>query len=525
MNIRKLFKPAIVTLIALNITIVFLLASNKINEDKEVMAYMSEANNMLEDETRIQSALDTDSAVNVHIQANTDLGLRTEAAIVAQVGKKVIFTVQGMAQGDTLIVRGANDYIIPLETESYGEYKWVPDRSGIFEMVLQDRTGTERVARRINVTSKDRQEFYELTPVEYCVDQNNNVSFNTSIFNMPVNEGDNEAIPTTQFTIGESGIWTKTIKAYSTSKYAGDMSQTSIVEGKDFLLDRGHYIITASLKDLYSIDAQDSKSIVYKKEGADGHKVIIDDIEVVEEKNAEGIEVNHFVVKARCDHEGDEACDLVYAFFVEDVVGKKGITGTINGYTESNEITIPSIQWTYTLTVKVKHKHNSEMNEDSTTLLLPNAYEAVATKDIVNDKQVYNPIDIKDIRIQAALIDDLYNDKGLLPAQIIDDTDKTGTVYVGSNNYITINVGDNEDAQKLKFSAWVIDDGQTINLEPVYESAEDTIGNTFVYYPKTGGSNAYNKEKTSKIYIVVTEENGEQKVIRKAARTIEVNIK
>ena len=135
MEIKKFFKPTIIIFIILNMMTVILLVSHKISEDKETMAYMLQADvvEQVGDLEGKGSVLSTSDTVDVHISANTDLGLKTEAAIIAQVGKNVVFTVEGIAQGDTLSVRGDNNYVIDLETKNYGEYNWVPERAGVFK--------------------------------------------------------------------------------------------------------------------------------------------------------------------------------------------------------------------------------------------------------------------------------------------------------------------------------------------------------------------------------------------------------
>lgn len=528
MKYSKVFRPAIVLLIALNLGTVLILASSKVNNagksDKEV----SEEYVVVKEKQSVLAQNDIDE---VSIEANTDLGLITEAPIAAKVGKEVIFTVNGTYSGDVMKVRGLNGYEIVLEMQDYGEYSWMPERAGIFEMVVMDREGNERVTRRINVASEDREDIYELTPLAYDVDNNNNVSFTTSIFNQPTGNKKNKALPTTSFTIGESGIWTKTIKNYATTEGDSERAKTSIIEGRDFLMDRGNYTITATLKDLYSVDAEDTKTISYEKKPVDGHKIVVDDIEVVSKKNKEGQDVEQFIVHARCEHDKSkdpEDCDLVYNFSVDDSVGTKNIVGALNGYTESNELTIPNIHWSYTVTVKVKHKNNSETDTLENKLLLPNAYEVVATKNVVKEeREEYEEIDIKNVKIQSSLLDDYYTNESspLLPTQVIAKDNQVGTMYVNSNNYITVNVGDNEKPEKLEYSATITQDGQSFTLEPVYESKEDKVGDTFVYYPKTGGSKSYNKDKTATLTIVVAEINEDGSMVRRAIKNIEVNIK
>nr|WP_302596110.1 hypothetical protein [uncultured Cellulosilyticum sp.] len=528
MKYNKIFKPAITVLLVLNLGTVLLLAANRGTETQDVASYIEDEKDNLDAEKK--SVLSEDDVDEVTITADTDLGVITEAPIAAKVGKKVIFTVNSTYAGDTMKVRGLNGYGATLESGDYGEYMWTPERAGVFEMVLFDREGNERVTRRINVASENREDIYELTPLEYSVDTQNNVSFNTSIFNIPTGSKENEALPTTQFTIGEAGIWTKTIKEYGTKAEDKNIATTSIVEGKDFLLDRGTYTVTAMLKDLYSVDAEDTKSLTYKKEATDGHKVVIDDIEMVTEKNEQGIVGDHFIVHARCEHDKSkepEACDLVYAFSVDDTVGTTNIVGKLNGYTESNEITLPNMGWNYTITVKVKHKNNSGTEIQDNRLLLPNAYEAVAEKTVVKGDREYGDIEIKNVKIQSALLDDYYKDENnaLLPTQVIAKEDQVGTMYVNSNNYITINVGANEKAEKLQYTAYIIQDGQNISLEPVYTSQDDKIGNSFVYYPKTGGGKSYTKNKSATLSIIVTELNESNVVLRRATKNIEVNIK
>lgn len=534
MQYNKIFRPAVIVLIAVNLVTVVLLAANKVNDfDKgnkgEVEAYVE----ALDDEAikEKKSVLAQDDVEEVSIEANTDLGLITEAPIAAKVGKEVLFTVNGTYSGDVMKVRGLNDYEIVLEMQDYGEYSWTPERAGVFEMALLDRQGNERVTRRINVASEDREDFYELTPLEYNLDRKNNVTFTTSIFNQPTGNKKNQALPTTAFTIGEAGMWHKTIKSYATSENDADRAKTSIVEGKDFLMDRGNYTITASLKDLYSVDAEDTKSISYEKKPIDGHKVVIDDIEVVSKKNEEGQDVEQFIVHARCEHDKSkepEDCDLVYAFSVDDSVGTKNIVGTLNGYTENNELTIPNIKWTYTVTVKVKHKNNSDTEALDDKLLLPNAYEVMATKNVVKvERDPYEEIVVKNVKIQSSLLDDYYADenKPLLPTQMIADETQIGTMYVNSNNYITVNVGENEKPEKLQYSATITQNGQSFTLEPVYESKDDKVGNTFVYYPKTGGSKSYNPNQTATLTVVVAELNNDGSMVRRTVKNIEVNIK
>lgn len=528
MKYNKIFKPAIAVLLVLNLGTVLLLAANRGAEVQEVASYSENQKDNLAAEKK--SVLLQDDVDEVNITADTDLGIITEAPISAKVGKEVIFTVSSTYPGDVMKVRGLNGYGTTLETGDYGEYIWTPERAGVFEMVLFDREGNERTTRRINVASENREDTYELTPLEYHADTKNNVIFSTKIFNIPTGSKENEALPTTQFTIGEAGIWTKTIKEYGTKIEDKNRAVTSIAEGKDFLLDRGNYTVTAMLKDLYSVDAEDTKSITYKKEAADGHKIIIDDIEVVTEKDSQGIVGDHFIVHARCEHDQAktaEDCDLVYAFSIDDTIGTTNIVGKLNGYTESNEITLPNMGWNYTVTVKVKHKNNSATDIQDNRLLLPNAYEAVAEKTVVKGEREYGGIEIKNVKVQSALLDDYYADKNnaLLPTQIIAKNDQVATMYVNSNNYITINVGENETPEKLHYTAYMIQDGQNISLEPIYPSKDNKIGNSFVYYPKTGGEKSYTKNKSATLYIIVTELNENGAVIRRAMKNIEVNIK
>ncbi len=528
MRYDKIFKPAIVVLVMLNLGAVLLLASNRglvLEEDK---GYIESAGDTLEEAHK--SVLAQNDVNEISITADTDLGLITEAPIAAKVGQKVIFTVNSTYSEDKMQVRGLNGYGTVLEMIDYGEYSWIPDRAGIFELVLFDKEGNERATRRINVASEDREDIYELTPLEYAVDVKNNVSFNTNIFNIPTGSKEHEALPTTQFTIGEAGIWTKTIKEYGTKKDDKDRTRTSIIEGKDFLLDRGTYTVTAKLKDLYSVDAEDSKSIAYKKEATDGHQIIIDDIECITEENEDGLKADRFIVHARCKHDhiqDDKACDLVYAFSVDDTVSTTNIVGKLNGYTESNEIILPNMSWNYTITVKVKHKNNSNIEASGTQLLLPNAYETIAEKTILREERKYGSIKIKNVKIQSALLDDYYKDKSnaLLPTQVIAKDNQVCTMYVNSNNYVTINVGDGENPEKLQYNAYIIQDGQTISLEPVYESYDKKVGNIFVYYPKTGGKKSYDVNKSATLSIVVAEVNENGTVTRRAMKNIEVNIK
>lgn len=528
MKYNKIFKPAIAVLLVLNLGTVLLLAANRGSEVQEVASYEENQKDNLAAEKK--SVLLQDDVDEVNITADTDLGIITEAPISAKVGKKVIFTVNSTYPGDIMKVRGLNGYGTTLEAGDYGEYTWSPDRAGVFEMVLFDREGNERTTRRINVASENREDIYELTPLEYRTDKKNNVIFSTSIFNMPTGSKDNEALPTTQFIIGEAGIWTKTIKEYGTKAEDKNRAATAITEGKDFLLDRGNYTVTAMLKDLYSVDAEDTKSITYEKEAADGHKIVIDDIEVETKKNAQGIAGDHFIVHARCEHDQSKSakdCDLVYAFSVDDAVGTTNIVGSLNGYTESNEITLPNMGWSYTVTVKVKHKNNSGTDIQDNRLLLPNAYEATAQKTVVKGEREYGSIQIKNVKVQSALLDDYYKDKknALLPTQVIAKNDQVATMYVNSNNYITVNVGENENPEKLHYTAYMIQDGQNISLEPVYASQDRQIGNSFVYYPKTGGEKSYTKNKSATLSIIVTELNENGAVLRRATKNIEVNIK
>ena len=428
----------------------------------------------------------------VYIMADTDLGKKTDAAMVAKVGYEVAFSINQGEESDIVEVLGNNGFVEYPEKSKIG-YVWTPERAGIFEVTVVDEEGNKKVSRQINVNGITDEDFYQLSNIVTMEDEEG-VSFSTSIVGQPKNVKGKEASPVTAFSIGEENIWTRTVKDYS-------HTQSMIKEGKDFILDRGTYLVRAALRDQYSIEDEDYKHMNYTKEAKDGHNIEIHSIihEVVE--NANDGESDKFTVDATCS----EGCKLVYAFFVSDSAGDKRVTEGENGYSESNVFTCPTTGWEYTVTVRVKHKNNSDseaINEEN-RLLLPNSYEAIDSI-VVKGEGIPNDIKIKNIQIEPFLLSDYYKDEKIWHSvkQTIEDMGKSGMVYVNNNNYITINV---EEEGNYGYSAWVIDDGEQIMLEKVEDSGHTNKGNKFVYYPKSGGKNSVNPQETHSLYVQVTQ--------------------
>ena len=212
---------------------------------------------------------------------------------------------------------------------------------------------------------------------------------------------------------------------------------------------------------------------------------------------------DRFVVDAQCN----KGCELVYAFFVSDSVGDKRITEGENGYTESNVFTCPVTPWEYRVSVRVKHKKNSDILEqnEQNPLLLPNAYEALESI-LVKGDYIEDTIKIKNIQIEPFILTDYYNEKQKWNSimQTITDSSKNGTVYANNNNYITINI---QEEGHYGYDAWVIDDGEQITLEKVEDGESSNRGNKFIYYPKSGGRSgvAANPNETHTLFIQVTQ--------------------
>ena len=452
----------------------------------------------------------------LRIIADTDQGKITDAPMVAMVGHEVLINSNQDNEGLILEVIGSNGFVSYPNRAKNG-FVWNPQRAGIFQVNLLDQDGTKICSRSIYVNDIENGDAYQLGDLVSKTDNEGNVTFSTSVFSVPKNTEGNEARPVTAFTIGESGIWNKRVKEYNSD-------EINIIEGKDFVLDRGTYSVRAALRDQFSVEDEDYKNITYKKESKDGHHVTIDKIEHSVVNNENGTTSDRFEVKAHCS----EGCKLVYAFFVDDSISQKRTTDGLNGYQEENVFTCPTVKWEYSFTARVKHEENAEVNETvneennskGKVIKLPNAYEDVQTLKI-EGIQTYEKLEIKKIEIEPFIIQDYYKNEKTIK-QVITSEQQNAKVYAHNNNYITVYLDDEGD---YEYSANVVDDGESIPLEEVMTPSV-TNAKTFIYYPKSGGSkeNAANPNETHRLTITVHKLDNMGYIQGEAVRSLDLKI-
>lgn len=428
---------------------------------------------------------------DVRILADTDNGKVSSAPMVAKVGYEIAFNVLGLQEEDTLKVIGSQGYVQHPQKEGM-KFIWVPERTGVFQVLVIDAEGNEKCSRNINVSDIEGGNAYQLNALETHVNETGEVTFSTSIYSTPTNMSGEKAQPVTSFSIGEAGIWSKMVKTY-------DNAETQIVEGKDFILDRGNYAVRAALRDQYSIEDEDYKNIEFLKTPRDGHKVVIHGIDHTVTNNENGSTSDKFIVNASCN----EGCELVYAFFVSDSIGERRMTDDLNGYGESNIFTCPTTSWQYTFTARVKHKNNFTLEGHEEGIMLPNAVEAKDSIVIAGESRKHEVVALGHIEIEPFILKDFYENKPS-KKQVIANNQNTGTVYAQNNNYITVYL---DEKGEFEFAASVIDDGEVIKLESVENNNTSGVGHTFVYYPKSGGREgvAANPNETHQLMITVTE--------------------
>lgn len=490
-------------LVVVNFFTLFFLFNQIINQRNEEKEYMAASNKLVGEEQEGEA---------IRIIADTDQGRITEAPMVAMVGHQVVISGSQKKENTTIEIIGNNGFIVYPE-RSDDNFIWTPQRAGIYCVNLVGEDATVLVSREINVSDIEGGNAYQLGDLTSTVDSKGNVFFNTSIFSTPQNTEGNKAEPVTAFTIGESGIWSKRIKDYSND-------HTSIVEGKDFELDRGTYYVRAALRDKYSVSDEDYKNIEYTKKAVDGHTVKIDYIEHTVVDNKNGTKSDKFVVNAHCS----EGCELVYAFFVDDSINQMRTTEGLNGYQESKVFTCPTVGWEYTFTARVKHKENAQVNMESNevnVLKLPNSYEDLESISVAGTTS-YQELAINKIEIEPFILGEYYNNQKS-NKQVITGNQKSATVYAHNNNYITVYVDGEGDYQ---YTVVVNDDGESIALEEV-ENESSRNSKTFVYYPKSGGSKgkAANPDEIHTLTISVTELDDIGYIKSKTVKTLELEVK
>ena len=280
----------------------------------------------------------------------------------------------------------------------------------------------------------------------------------------------------TRFTISEPGMWSREIKGWRDSD--------EIEEWEDFVARSGYYSVLAEVKGKYSIEAEDYKTTGFAKdyvnimsdskhhgEWAKVHKTTL---QVVPG------EAGYLTVQATCD-QGCSADSFQYAFLKQDDLGLSKLDGI--GYTSSNKVQIPELNWDYELVARVKHEkagniYPSAKDKDHAEYL-PASYEAQIVKPIqglvasslINDVEVVRSVNTNKKPLENG------GNEALQTKQTI-SIGGSAPVIAGEKNYITINPG-NQDSN-LQYKAWAIDDGVIIPL------GEYSSSNEFVYYPKSG---------------------------------------
>lgn len=450
------------------------------------------------------SELEQENTQIAWIKADTDLNKQTTAAIVAKVNHQIVLEIMDGELTDRIEIIGSNGYLqYPEKRET--DFVWLPKRAGVFKVNVMSEKGVEKVSRLIEVSDENEEAYYQLEDIQKQ-EGLEGVKFSTDVFSKPENAEGNEARPIITFSIGEESIWSKTIKTFDITMLErintdNLLTVGTITEGQDFLLDRGTYFVRATLMDHFSVAAEDFKKVQYTKQPADDHEVVIKSLNHTVKENNNGGKSDCFTVEASCS----EGCELVYTFLLSDSIGEARVTEGESGYSINNQFTCPVTKWDYTLTARVKHSQNSETDKENTDnkLMLPNAYEAIASVE-VEGEQVEETIQIRHVQIEPVKLQDYYVGQVLNQdnIQTIKEDGEKATVYVNNNNYITVRL---EEIGDYYCSAWVIDDGERINLAEVIDDKLLEQEKQFVYYPKSGGSNetAVNPDETHELYIQI----------------------
>lgn len=312
----------------------------------------------------------------------------------------------------------------------------------------------------------------------------------------------------TRFTISEPGMWSYRIRNWWDN-------DNTIKEYENFIARSGQYSVLAELKGWNSIEAQDYKTTSFNK---DYVKVAIDSANPSKWVKVHKIEItnatktgNTWTIEAKCNQKGCDASNLEYAFLKEDDLG---LTQVSDGYTSSNTVEIPALNWGYKLIARVKHKDECDVNTNavkhSSAFFLPASYEDQV------DTYIGEPGGtslLSGVKVTRTINQEKHTTTGAIKDTASIGIGGTAPANGGELNYITV-VPTTEDAN-LQYKAWAIDDGVIVPLGEYSNKKE------FVYYPKSGMDV---KGETHKLVVSVRRLDGNGKPIAKQTGEFTLNI-
>ncbi len=365
---------------------------------------------------------------------------------------------------------------------------WVPEESGIFNIVMKSTDGKAISKRKVYVNSYNGEYLQlqdlktwtedEVTHLGVKIAAGRPTGFNTK---------ENEAL---KFVIREPHVWSKTIKNYGEQVQQNEEGYYNINESREaFKFNQGNYHVSAAIKGKNSIEFEDAKGKTYKEAGLEGLKMSMT------MKSSKGIANDgtympdttfDFTITVEGVSEKHKA-NLEYAFLKWDARGHK----LIQNYGDSNTYTwTPGDSGEYIIYGRVRQK--------TVETELPNSYEIEQSQKIkIYDQQVGK------IVISSTKIDNhLIGSKAITNHQMhyIDIT----ADYANDTSANKTSNKDNVNS-RLMYKAYVVHDG-------IFMAINDYSPNNILpFYPKSSGEykiivlvkdSLSGSEEASKEYII-----------------------